>query len=242
MQDPILIIGASGTIGSAIATKLTDDGCSVILHGATDSKRLKNLASKLKSPMISGDISDQLVTQKCAEKVHKCTENLSGLIFAAAMPFPHKLTLRTEWQIFQQQLDSQLKPFHLIMQHFKTALENREDGARVIVLSTEYLLGTPPIKIAPYLSAKAALTTYAKVLSQELLSSKIRVHIIAPGLIKSPLTGDMPDEYLELLAERMPEKKLTTPEEVANLCAFMMQPDADALYGNIVPISRGSRR
>ena len=105
MQDPILIIGASGTIGSAIATKLTDDGCSVILHGATDSKRLKNLASKLKSPMISGDISDQLVTQKCAEKVHKCTENLSGLIFAAAMPFPHKLTLRTEWQIFQQQLN-----------------------------------------------------------------------------------------------------------------------------------------
>ena len=63
MQDPILIIGASGTIGSAIATKLTDDGCSVILHGATVSKRLKNLASNLKSPMISGDISDLLVTQ-----------------------------------------------------------------------------------------------------------------------------------------------------------------------------------
>ena len=80
------------------------------------------------------------------------------------------------------------------------------------------------------------------MLSQELLSSKIRVHIIAPGLIKSPLTGDMPDEYLELLADRMPEKKLTTPEEVANLCAFMMQPDADALYGTILPISRGTRR
>ena len=47
---------------------------------------------------------------------------------------------------------------------------------------------------------------------------------------------------LEQLAESMPEKKLTEPIEVAELCCFMMQPEADPLYGQIIQVSRGGRR
>ena len=157
-------------------------------------------------------------------------------------PFPHKPTLRTDWDIFQQQLNCQLKSLHLTLQNLKDSFVASEDGARIVILSTEYVLGSPPIKIAPYIASKAALTTYAQVLSQELLGSKIRIQILAPGLVKSALTADMPDEYLEQLAESMPEKKLTEPIEVAELCCFMMQPEADPLYGQIIQVSRGGRR
>ena len=242
MQNPILVIGASGTIGSAVATKLVKDGSSVILHGGSDSPRLKKLADKLAAPAIFGDLSKDDIVLKCTDKIRALTPKLSGLVFAAASPFPHKLTLRTGWEVFQQQMECQLKSFHLVMQYLKNSFLSSEDGARVIVLSTEYVLGAPPIKIAPYLAAKAALTTYAKVLSQELLASNIRIQILAPGLIKSALTDDMPDEYLQQLAENMPEKRLTNPEEVAHICGFMMRPEADPLYGTTIQVSRGPRR
>ena len=242
MQNPVLVIGASGTIGSAVATKLVKYGSSIIVHGGSESPRLKKLADKLAVPAIFGDLSKEDIVLKCTDQIQALSPSLSGLVFAAATPFPHKLTLRTDWEVFQQQMDCQLKSFHLVMQHLKNLLESSEDGARVVVLSTEYVLGSPPIKIAPYLAAKAALTTYAKILSQELLASNIRIQILAPGLIKSALTADIPDEYLQQIAENMPEKRLTDPEEVAHLCAFMMRPEADPLYGTTIQVSRGPRR
>ena len=242
MQNPVLVIGASGTIGSAVATKLVKYGSSIIVHGGSESPRLKKLADKLAVPAIFGDLSKEDIVLKCTDQIQALSPRLSGLVFAAATPFPHKLTLRTDWEVFQQQMDCQLKSFHLVMQHLKNLLESSEDGARVVVLSTEYVLGSPPIKIAPYLAAKAALTTYAKILSQELLASNIRIQILAPGLIKSALTADIPDEYLQQIAENMPEKRLTDPEEVAHLCAFMMRPEADPLYGTTIQVSRGPRR
>lgn len=242
MQNPILIIGASGTIGSAVATKLADRGNPIILHGGSKSSRLQKLAEKLEVPCVYGDLSEREIAHRCAQEINSITPKLSGLVFAAAKPFPHKLTLRTDWDIFQQQLNCQLKSLHLTLQNLKDSFVASEDGARIVILSTEYVLGSPPIKIAPYIASKAALTTYAQVLSQELLGSKIRIQILAPGLVKSALTADMPDEYLEQLAESMPEKKLTEPIEVAELCCFMMQPEADPLYGQIIQVSRGGRR
>lgn len=242
MQDPVLIVGASGTIGSAIARSFSHKGLPLILHGRTENERLTGLAEELNAPAIAGDLSTEDAVGALGDTVTQHSEKLAGLIFAAARPFPHKLTLRTDWSVFQEQIDSQVKALHLTMQKLKPALQDREEGARVIVISTEYVLGAPPSKIAPYLAAKSALTAYAQVLSQELLKSAIRVHIVAPGMIKSALTADMPDEYLDMVAADMPEGRLTYAEDVAHVCDFLIGPEADPMYGTIVPVSRADRR
>ena len=51
----------------------------------------------------------------------------------------------------------------------------------------------------------------------------------------------MPELYLEELIKNMPEKKLTSAEDVANFAAFLMTAEADPLYGSIIPITRGRR-
>ena len=83
-------------------------------------------------------------------------------------------------------------------------------------------MGLPPIKIAPYVIAKSALTTYARILSQELLPKNIRVHIMAPGLIQSKLTMDLPKKYLEILKAEMPEKTFTSMRDIADIAALLM--------------------
>jgi 3-oxoacyl-[acyl-carrier protein] reductase len=242
VQNSILIIGASGTIGSAIAQQLAESDKPLLLHGRTNSERLALLAEKLKAPKFAADLTNNAETEAFVSAIFSKHPDISGIIFCPAQPFPHKLTLRTDWSVFQDQFDSQLKSLHTLLQAFKPVLENRPDGAHIIILSTEYVLSSPPIKIAPYLAAKAALTAYSQVIAQELLNAGIRVHILAPGMVKSALTGDIPDEYLDMVAAKMPEKKLTSPDDVARICSFLLTPDADPLYGTIVPVSRANRR
>lgn len=242
MQDSTLIIGASGTIGRAIAEQLHEDGQSLILHGRADSDRLVSLSKALAAPGFAADLADDDEAAAFVEAILNKHPRLAGIVFCAARPFPHKLTHRTGWSVFQDQIDSQLKALHTVLQGLKPALENREEGARVVILSTEYVVGTPPVKIAPYIAAKAALTAYGQVIAQELLKVGIRVHILAPGMVKSALTADMPDEYLDMIAAEMPEAQLTDAADVARVCAFLLSPDADPLYGTIVPVSRANRR
>jgi len=242
MQDPVLIIGASGTIGSAIARTLHTDGIPVLLHGREESARLTELASELSQPFIAADLSDETSAVDLPAKIAGYSEKLSGIVFAAARPFPHKLTHRTDWSVFQEQIDSQLKALHLSLQACKPLLDNRDGGARVVVLSTEYVQGMPPIKIAPYVAAKSAITSYARVIAQEWLKTGIRVHILAPGLVPSALTADMPEQYLQMIAESMPEQELTKAADVAGVCRFLLTPAADPLYGTIIPVSRAERR
>ena len=242
MQDPVLIIGASGTIGSAIASALSESGNALVLHGRRDSDALRALAARLDASYYAADLTSDADAQSFFETVSQEYPRLSGIVFGAARPFPHKLALRTDWAVFQEQIDSQLKALHTTLQTFKPALEKRPNGARVIILSTEYVLGVPPQKIAPYIAAKAALTAYGRVVAQELLKAEIRVHIVAPGMVRSALTADMPDQYLDMIEAEMPEAKFTTAEDVARVCALLMCQDGDPLYGTIIPVSRAARR
>ena len=79
-------------------------------------------------------------------------------------------------------------------------------------------------------------------MSQEWLKHNIRVHILAPGMVKSSLIADMPDRYLDQIVEGMPEKQLTTADDVADVAEFLMTSKADTLYGNITHASRAVRR
>ena len=242
MQAPVLILGASGTLGGAIAQRLFADGRRVILHGNRGREKLQDLAAACgNAGIFTADLTAENNVAVMFENIARTHEGLGGLVFAVACPFPHKLTHRTPWSVFQEQMDSQLKAAHLSL---TAALPLLKAGgsARVLVLSTEYAIGMPPIKIAPYVAAKTALTAYAKVIAQEWIAYNLRVHILAPGMVISNLTADLPNAYLEQVAEAMPEKRLTSSSDVADVASVLMTPAADSLYGTVIPVTRAERR
>ena len=157
------------------------------------------------------------------------------------MPFKNRLTHRTGWEAFEEQMQSQVKALHLIATAAFPLLSANEGTSRFIIIGSEFTLGAPPVKTAPYSAAKSAMTAYAQIIAQEWLKHAIRVHILAPGLVRTELVADMPDAFLDQLAETMPEKMLTSAEDVAALAAFCMTDAADALYGAPLRVSRGAR-
>lgn len=245
MQAPVLILGASGVLGGAIATRLFHDGRQVILHGNSGLEKLRGVAEACDGALaLTADLTDEDSVAALFGEVSKTHDSLNGIVFAVAVPFPHKLTHRTPWSVFQNQIDTQLKAAHLSLTAAMPLLKARgpEQTGRALVISTEYAMGMPPIKIAPYVAAKAALTAYAKVIAQEWIAHNLRVHIMAPGMVVSNLTADLPDMYLDQVAEAMPEKCLTSADDVADVAAFLMTSAADSLYGTVVPVTRAERR
>ncbi len=237
MQDPLLILGATGTLGGAIARAVAADG-PLAVHGRRMDDRLGMLAAATGARAVTADLSDEAAVAE----MFAGFERLSGLVFAVGGPFPHKLAHRTGWEVFQAQMDGQLKALHLSLAAALPKLRGRDGGARVVVLSTEFVLGNPPAKIAPYMAAKAAMTAYARVVAQEWLAFGVRVHVLAPGMVPSALTADMPQEYLDQVAQGMPEKRLTDADDVAGIARFLLTAAADPLYGTIIPASRAARR
>jgi NAD(P)-dependent dehydrogenase (short-subunit alcohol dehydrogenase family) len=164
------------------------------------------------------------------------------MVFSVAVPFANKLAHRTAWSTFDSQISTQLKALHLSATAAYPLLSDGNGTRRVVLVSSEFAVTTPPIKTAPYAAAKAAMTAYGQVIAKEWLGKGIRVHIIAPGMVKTQLVADIPDEFLDQVASSMPEGRLTTAEDVAGMVEFLMTDAADTLYGSPIRVSRGARR
>lgn len=242
MPNPILILGASGGIGRAIASRLSRTGCPLILHGR-DTTRLAALSADLGGTchVESADLCDEVEVAALFERVRSAHGGLGGLVFSVATPFSNKLAHRTAWSVFDVQISTQLKALHLSASAAYPLLADGNVTRRVVLVSSEFAITPPPIKTAPYAAAKAAMTAYGQVIAKEWLRHGIRVHIVAPGMVKTPLIAHIPDEFLDQVASSMPEGHLTTAEDVAGMVEFLMTDAADTLYGSPIRVSRGER-
>jgi 3-oxoacyl-[acyl-carrier protein] reductase len=86
-----------------------------------------------------------------------------------------------------------------------------------------------------YAAAKAGLHGATKALALELASRGITVNAVAPGIIASPMSQDtFPKEIIDRL---VPMKRAGTPEEVADLIAFLASEQAGYISGQIISIN-----
>jgi NAD(P)-dependent dehydrogenase (short-subunit alcohol dehydrogenase family) len=242
VSDPILILGASGGLGSAIAARLAADGSALILQGR-DRQRLTALSARIsgKCSVETADLCDEADTTALFKRIRDTHGQLGGLVFSLAVPFANKLAHRTAWSVFDTQLCTQLKALHLSASAAYPLLADKEGIRRVVLVSSEFAVASPPVKTAPYAAAKAAMTAYGQVIAKEWLKHGIRVHIVAPGMVKTPLIADIPDEFLDQVAASMPEGRLTSADDVAGVVQFLMTGAADSLYGSAIRVSRGER-
>ena len=243
-KSPILIFGASGAIGSSAAYVLKKNKYNLLLSNSKNNKDIKNLSEKLKSPYFNFNFDKKLSKKQLENKIEKYTSSLQGVIISIAKPFPNKLIQNTEDYIFEEQINIHLLSLHKIIRSCLPLLERAKSFCtpRITYISSEYLIGSPPVKIAPYIAAKSAGTSYIKILAKELIKKDIRVFILSPGMIKSNLTSNIPKEYFKQIEQNMPEKKLTSTKEISNIINAIYKGYLDASYGNEIQVSKAERR
>src|SRR6266478_5539125 len=116
-------------------------------------------------------------------------------------------------------------------------MEERGRGAIVNMASVAGLAGIPGS--AHYGAAKAGIIGFTKSVAQEVGGANIRVNAIAPGLIDTPMTADIPPPLRQMVLLRTPLGRTGVPEDIAAVALFLVSDEASFVTGQVVSPNGG---
>jgi NAD(P)-dependent dehydrogenase (short-subunit alcohol dehydrogenase family) len=233
----ILITGASSGIGRATAVLCSQLGAKVILNSRNE-ENLKTTAKLCKgeTKIIATDLTEEEGIRQLA---HLC-DGIDGWVHCAGkvLPVPVKFIQEKHLEdIMAVNFKSAVKLTSALL-HNKNLLPK----SSVVFISSvstihSYFGG------GPYVSSKAALEGYAKTLALELAPKKIRVNVLQPALVRTPIYESTVEAAMSPEEMKNHEKKyplgIGNPEDVANACAFFMSDASQWITGSFLKMDGG---
>lgn len=220
-----LVTGASGGIGQAVARELARRGWGVALHywkNEASARRLEEeiLAQGGSARCYQADLTDPAQVEALFAAAEEDFGFLEGLVNNAGTAWKGLFTDMTleDWR---QVLDSDLTSVFLCCRRALPPMIRRKRGSIVNVSSMWGQVGASCE--AAYSAAKAGVIGLTKALAKEEGPSGIRVNCLAPGVVRTPMNGDLSPEDLAALREETPLERIGSPEEIAQAAAFLLE-------------------
>ena len=226
-----VITGGNSGIGFETAKKYKALGAEVVIIGRSGDK-VSKAANEIGATGLVADVLSVSAIESAAENVKQQFGKVDILFVNAGVFFGTPIG-QTPEDMFDQQVGINFKGAVFTIEKFLPLIS---EGGSIVALSS-ILAYTGMANAAVYSATKAALNAYARSAATELANRKIRVNIINPGPINTPIYGKtgMPEEQLngfaQAMQERIPLKTFGTPEDVANLVVFVTSEDAKFING-----------
>jgi NAD(P)-dependent dehydrogenase (short-subunit alcohol dehydrogenase family) len=234
-----VVTGGNSGIGYASAKELKANGATVIITGRSEEK-VKTASEELGVKGIVADVESISAIENLVEQV-KTDVGKVDVLFVNAGIFQAAPIGQTSEEMFDHQMGINFKGAFFTTEKFLPILN---DGASIINLgSVNAYTGMP--NTAVYAASKAAINSYTRTAATELAPRKIRVNVINPGPIATPIFGKtgMEEEQLNGFAaamqDRIPLKRFGQPEDVAKLVSFLASDEASFITGSEYNIDGG---
>lgn len=237
----VLVTGASGGIGGAIAERFASLGMNVVIHYSSSHEAANEVARRClgygaKAMTISADIRDKESLLRMRERMEENGFSPDILVNNAGKAHYGMLAdvSEAEWD---EIMDINLKGTFLCSQLFMPAMVSRRYG-RIINVSSVWGISGASCEVA-YSASKGGVNAFTKALAKELAPSGVTVNAVAPGAVKTAMLNHLEGEELRMLEEDIPAGRLATAEEIASLVYFLALPESGYITGQIISPNGG---
>ncbi|MBI2131060.1 3-oxoacyl-[acyl-carrier-protein] reductase [Candidatus Woesearchaeota archaeon] len=234
-----LVTGASRGIGKAIAVEFARNGANVAVNYNSGENAALDAANEIqklgrRSIILKADVSKYDEVSLMIESIKKEFGRIDILINNAGIAMDRTLKNMTEEE-WNSVINVNLNGVFNVT---KQALPLIPENGRIISISS--IAGiTGNFGQANYSASKAGIIGFTKSLAKELGKSNITVNVIAPGLIKSQMTGKMPPIRKNALLSMIPLGREGLCEEVAYCALFLASERAAYITGEVLNVNGG---
>ena len=232
----VLITGATGGIGGAIAQQMKNAGATVVVTGRNLEKLSAFDDSFIK---IQSDLSVTGAAEKLINDTIEKTGRIDVLINNAGITMD-TLLMRMSDEQFDNVINTNLRTTFQLCRAVIMPMMKQRFGRIINMASIVGVVGG--VGQTNYAASKGGIIALTKSIAAEVGARGITANAIAPGFIKTPMTDVLSDELKKKYLEQIPAGRFGEPIDVANACVFLASDESSYINGQTIHINGGMGR
>lgn len=234
-ESPVYaILGATGGIGSELCRRVSDGGARIVA-GARDQKKLDSLADEHGASVFALDASNSDEVDRMFERAVEEHGRLDGAACCVGSFMMKPAHLTTDEDLAEQVSQNLNTAFATV----KAAANHMTGGSIVLLSSVAARVGLANHEAVA--ATKAAVTGLGLAAAATYVSRGLRVNIVAPGLVQTPMTENVTGSEITRQAslDLHPLNRLGEPEDIASAIAWLLDPEQDWITGQVIGVDGG---
>jgi 3-oxoacyl-[acyl-carrier protein] reductase len=225
----VLVTGGNRGIGFSIAEEFVAAGHRVAVTARSGEGPAGSLT-------VRADVTDAASIDNAFSEVEAALGPVEVVVANAGIT-RDTLLMRMSEDDFTSVIDTNLTGAFRVVKRASKGMLKARYGRIILISSVSGLLGAAGQ--VNYSASKSALVGMARSITRELGSRNITANVVAPGLIETEMTAELPSEQLAEYKRNIPAGRFATPAEVARVVTWLAGDDAAYISGAVIPVDGG---